>query len=155
MPRLKLYLFLWIVFWFSIIGFVVWSNAAHAQAAPEPPSIGTLGTCALYSNTIKMHEPTTATNGTPLVELPAGKRFYGCMIKIWEVDELGNPLANTSTIGVPPAGGVGGTGSGGGVQEIGIPVDFEGKLVRATGFCANAFGLGPESKPMSYFVKGK
>ena len=135
--------------WVSLILFLG-TQAAKANTVPESPGIGSLGTCAIYSNQIRFIEPSKDILLKPLSDLPPDKSFYGCTLNIWEIDELGNMIGSSVLI-VKQAS----SPAGGGIVLVDVPIQFTGKLVRVSASCSNAYGSGPVSKTITYFVKGK
>jgi len=149
LPRLKIYFIIWTVCWFILIAYVLWSNGAKAaDPVPIAPEITAPLTCAFYSSQIKFIEPSKDLWDRPLGGTEPKQTFYGCMLKFWEVDELGKQLGGTYVFGLNPS-----SPSGGGTKIVTIPIQFQGRMIKATGFCVNGYGFGPTAVPVSYFVK--
>lgn len=149
--NLRLACFLWFVFWLSLIGFILCANVVFAaEPTPTAPQIVAPPTCAFYSNTITVIEPLKDSWERPLGPAGTKEAFYGCLISVWEVDELGNQLGGSTVIGLVPS-----APGGGGTKVVPIPPQFMGKMIKANGFCANGYGFGPNSDFAYYFVKGK
>lgn len=153
MSRLKIYCILWVLFWFSLIGYVLWVNGANAQTGDPVLSAPTMDATspailAFYSNKIRFTEPSKDIWERPLVGSDPKQKFYGCMLSLWEVDDAGTKIGGNILIALSPS-----SPQGGGVLLVTIPIQFEGKLIRANGYCANGYGFGPKSTIASYFVK--
>lgn len=151
MSRLKVYAIVWVAFWVVlIVGVLLAAGAGAVEPVPAAPELVAPPTCAFYANVVKFIEPSKDLWERPFGPAGTKEAFYGCMLSLWEVDELGNQLGGVTVFGLVPS-----APGGGGTKLVTIPPQFTGKMVKANGFCVNGYGFGVTSVPVSYFVKGK